>query len=190
MRHLSFVGLLLMILFLVVSCTSSVQKKVPATKQEDACSIYLLLDTGEANKCYRDAGIATKNPSLCDKIEHPPLETECFYWVGVGLNDSDSCTKIPNPFWKEGCLLKVGLATKEISVCDLLQTSSAKENCLFNIGKDKKDINICDKLSSPSNWRCYTEIAVAKKDPPLCGQISSEVFKDACYNKLTESNQS
>lgn len=85
--------------------------------------------------CYLKIYKATKNPSLCEKMNDGNVKwidcLEDFMWKQVAVSlDASACLKLSTIEYRDTCYNIVAVGRKDTSICQSVQDSAKKDTCL------------------------------------------------------------
>jgi hypothetical protein len=157
------------------------------------------------DNCYSDVGLATKDLSICEKINNSDMRDRCYSDVAIYHRDTSICDKTKIPGEKEWCVERIAVAKKDPELCDRIEnggnlsyfgqpnaTLATRDLCYGATAEVTKDVSLCGKID-PKDLDmidfCYEWVGVAKGDPLLCSKINGGPGRDRCYSGVAESKQ-
>lgn len=127
--------------------------------------------------------------SLCDSLKDGQAKDGCYYNAGVESRDVTVCDKIRNKKSDtfSNCYIYIGIALKDMSVCGKEMVKSS--TCYRIFADSLNDISICEKIDSQKDRNfCYRDYAFKKNDPSSCDKITDTESRDFCYRSSNEQN--
>lgn len=124
---------------------------------------YVVNGPSEAEVIIKMA-IDHRNPSICRKIERS------LSFRGPGAHG-----------FKDDCSISVAKALGDASICAQVQVNDYRDNCYSSIAAMVGDESICQSVGELSQYSCYAQVLVQKKDAQACEQAPDLRSKDECY---------
>jgi hypothetical protein len=157
------------------------------------------------DNCYSEVGLATKDLSICEKINDSDMRDKCYSDVAIYRRDTSICDKTKIPGEKDWCVERIAVAKKDPELCDRIEnggnlsyygqpnaTLATRDLCYGATAEVTKDVSLCGKID-PENQNmidfCYEWVGIAKGDPLLCSKINGGPGRDRCYSGVAESKQ-
>lgn len=107
----------------------------------------------------------------CDQIKAEERASFCYLSLALETNDASICNKTPE--LKDFCDI---LVNKDESLCLEELGEEDREVCYALINRD---ITACDQMSDNKKAECHFLIAIAERNPDLCGKITEGDYM--CY---------
>lgn len=107
--------------------------------------------------------------------------------------ENAQCTEKGNVFEQLRCLADQAVARRDVSVCDRSKHVGVKYQCYAIYAEKAEDWEICNRIP-PKNKDfidlraiCISDVAKKMKKEELCGKVTVQGFRDACYLKIAGS---
>ncbi|HLC74696.1 MAG TPA: hypothetical protein VJH88_02460 [Candidatus Nanoarchaeia archaeon] len=173
--------ILLSMLIITASCSAINLFTGAVVAECDALSQQNLRDT-----CYAEIGIIRQNINLCDRAENEGSKYYCYEGIAETTNSSTICTDIEDSYWRNVCFKAVGMNINDASLCAQVTNEELKNTCYLDVSLDTEDETVCAGVqnSIPLTERCYTKVAVAKKDLAICRNLPPPFAQDRCGLKV------
>jgi len=136
--------------------------------------------------CYAEIGILRQDIKLCDRAEDSGSRFYCYEGIAESKNSSALCDEIEDRYWSNICFKEVGMNTNDALLCNKITTQESKNACVLDVSFDLKDETICSGIqdSAPLTERCFTKVAVAKRDVNICRNLPPPFAQDRCTLKV------
>ena len=175
------IGLLAFFMISLTACSTFNLFTGATIAQCDALSTDTLRDT-----CYAEFGILRQDIKLCNRAENSGSKFYCYEGIAESQNSSSLCSQIEDSYWGNICFKAVGMNTNDPQLCDKITTSGLRNSCILDVSLDLEDETVCSGIqdSAPLTERCYTKVAVAKKDLTICRNLPPPFAQDRCALKV------
>ena len=170
--------------------------KVQSDSLRDSCVVELakikddpevcdLVQTPKTQSyCHQQLAILHDNWEECRDIEDRYWQDNCWYHFGIQGNQEDFCGNIDNTPQQLRCVKKVAYETNDVELCQRLSFKEATA-CVFHVAKELQDIskcNVIEKLNGKDS--CILAVAKVTKDESLCEEISYDLIRKTCYDRI------
>ncbi|MGC8899160.1 MAG: hypothetical protein ACP5KP_01420 [Candidatus Micrarchaeia archaeon] len=158
----------------------------------------------EDESCLFDYAISFSNPSLCNSISRPDLNSACktyllnhdycreveannadfcYYFVATHKNQTGLCAKINSNYYRLQCAIYKSVHEGNPSGCTLLQYNSAYYTCLKEYAMQTNDVNGCLQIDyrAPSYNGCFYSLAEKYRNPSYCVYITDSNLRTNCF---------
>ena len=94
---------------------------------------------------------------------------------------------------RESASIDFGVATAKMTegtkFCEKASSIPEKNSCYTSIAKNRGDVEICNQIQDTNAANlardaCYRIAGISKRDPSICGDITSKYYKDECMRNI------
>jgi len=172
-------------------CYSEIGKKL------DHESVCLKIPPTISNNIYRgiclkDVAIASKDASICTKINYFFYEGEnvkdsCIESLIYNISDENICLSVSDSDLKDDCLLQAALKTKNLDVCNLISSEGKLNECVENL-ENYLPAKSCEELNSETEKsECLMNRAIENEDSSICESIANFDIQGNCFSSIAVS---
>lgn len=143
------------------------------------------------DNCYLHFAIQAADPSGCQKPSTEKARDQCYFDYSVALDNVSVCEKIINTLNRDSCIVHTAKANGNPSDCNPLG-HSFRISCYNNVITGTvplRDAASCAAIAAAEAdiWqpRCFTALAIQRRDISICDLIAADGDKAACRAKLS-----
>ena len=142
----------------------------------DRCERILLSEARD--DCYLTLAKEANNQSLCARIERPFMRDMCITGLGMQPATSADCERISDAALRGQCITSLVQSTGNYSYCQALPSPLERDICYSNFAGKNAQPMACegvsvDYLRTICNNDAYQRLAVSRRNPSLCSQMSA-----------------
>ncbi|MDA1197342.1 MAG: hypothetical protein O2779_05265 [Nanoarchaeota archaeon] len=166
-------------------------------------------ETLDQTESFIDLAIKENNPEYCDETSELWKQKEsdtrtkssvfrgnlCYFWLAYSVGEYSYCDKISYREMKNSCLITAGIKTKDTSYClkstGYLSPDLEIGQCMGAVSRVVDDVSICNEIKEkydPSGSvanQCFARYALYSEDIAICEQITNDVNKEKCRQKVS-----
>jgi hypothetical protein len=149
-----------------------------------------MIDYNETRwQCYSFFANKTADLFYCEKIEHEDFYyPACLISVAEQNKDVSICSTIEIDYWRSSCHEKLGILLDDTSICDKSMTEYRdRARCYTGIAINRKDTTLCESMPDQDEFSrmvCFEGIAVVSKDKKICDRIPNDGWREDCVRNV------
>jgi len=147
---------------------------------EETCEKLSGWDKGD---CYVNLAIKTGDEVFCEKSQTPgtALREMCYADLARLKNDSSLCEKAG----PDSSICSDYFKREEELVCEKLPSLNERDKCYSVLAVERKDEILCGKILAPKapevRAGCYLGLADLKNDPSICLKVETASLASSCW---------
>jgi hypothetical protein len=191
-----FIGLMLLFLIFLVSCSSLTGNTVidPNDKcasfvggikddcylQEKKCS--KITSDSVRSVCVSELAILKNDPAICDLITKSSIKGNCLFTFAEKTNNLEICTSIEDKYWRDNCHFTYAITNNQDVFCAAINDAQQQDSCFLELALSQGKVSLCEMTLDTET--CIFKVVQEVKDIKMCDLLPKGIPSNTCRLKL------